>query len=82
MATRLLLDVWPSSRDGPPGGDRRWPRCPGPTRTRAPNRSPPTRPLAPRLGPLLEADTYYVLTEVMGLDDDEVAEYAAAGAIE
>lgn len=39
-------------------------------------------PVPPRLGPLLGADTFEVLTEVMGLSEDEVADYAAKGAIE
>ncbi len=35
-----------------------------------------------RLGPLLGADTYHVLTEIVGMSADDIAEYAANGAIE
>jgi crotonobetainyl-CoA:carnitine CoA-transferase CaiB-like acyl-CoA transferase len=40
------------------------------------------RPPMTRLAPMLGAETFEVLTEVAGLTPDEIAEYAAAGALE
>jgi crotonobetainyl-CoA:carnitine CoA-transferase CaiB-like acyl-CoA transferase len=39
-------------------------------------------PVPPWLGPLIGADTFEVLSEVVGLSGDEIAEYAAKGALE
>jgi hypothetical protein len=39
-------------------------------------------PAQTRLAPLLGADTYDVLTEVLGLSADEIGKYAAAGALD
>ncbi len=73
-------------RDDPTLSDRYYHRLPHPSgRDFLVHGSPiqaRRNPADVRLGPLIGEHTYEVLTEILGLSADEVAEYAAAGALE